>query len=64
MQKTKIDVHAFIKESKEITQQLKEGITTSTFTKVESDRITKELEDVIALAEQIKTEIPNRKKAS
>jgi len=58
MPKTNIDVNALIKESKEITQKIKEGLTTSTFTKEESDNITKELEETIALAEQMKAEIP------
>jgi len=64
MPKTKIDVKAIVRESKEITQKIKEGLTTSTLTREESDSITKELEEVIALAEQIKSEIPNQKKVS
>lgn len=64
MPKTNIDVQAIVKESKEVTQKIKEGLTTSTFTKEESDNITKALEDAIVLAEQIKTEIPKHKKIS
>ena len=62
MPKTKIDVQVLVRESKEITQKISEGLTTSTFTKEESDNITKELEDAIALAEQIKAEIPKHRK--
>ena len=57
MPKTKIDVKAIVKESKEITQQIKDGLTTANLTKDESDHITKELEDAISLAEQIKADI-------
>ena len=64
MPKTNIDVKTIVRESKEITQKIKEGLTSSTFTAEESDSITKELEEVIALAEQIKAEILKQKKAS
>jgi len=57
MSKTNIDVNALIKESKEITQKIKEGLTNSTFTEEESDNVTKELEETIALTEQMKAEI-------
>ncbi len=57
MPKTKIDVKAIVKESKEITQQIKDGLTTTNLTKEESNHITNELEEAIALAEQIKADI-------
>jgi len=61
MQKTKIDVDKSIRIMDTALDELKEGICNPNFTEADRDDIRTQLEDVIALAEQIKADIATDK---
>jgi len=64
MRTSKINIKSIIKESKEINLQLKEGISNATLSKTDKEELIDDLEDLVALVEQIKADIPKQKKAS
>ena len=61
MPKTKINVKESIRIMDNSLDKLEQGFINADLTKEEADDITKQLEDVIALAEQIKTDIATDK---
>ena len=64
MRTSKIDIKSIIKESKEINRQLKEGVSNAALSKTDKAELVADLEDIVALVEQIKADIPKQKKAS
>ena len=61
MEKTKINVHTIIEELKTTRSELKEGIINASLTKTSKENIANDLKEVIALAEQMKADLKNRK---
>ena len=57
MPKTKINVKAFIQESKTINEKIKEGITHANLTAKDKEELIVDLEEIITLAEQLKADI-------
>ncbi len=61
MPKSNVDVKSIVKESKEITVRLKDGIVTSKLSKADKTELISDLEEVVALAENLKADIIQQK---
>lgn len=57
MPKTKVNVKAFIQESKAINKKIKEGISNASLTAKDKEDLISELENIIKLTEQLKSDI-------
>ena len=63
MEKTKVNVHKVIKELEIARNELKEGIINAKLTEVGKENVANDLKEVIALAEQMKTDLNNNKES-
>ena len=63
MEKTKINIQTIIKDLETTKKELKEGIINATLTKSGKENVANDLKEVIALAEQMKADLINNKKA-
>ena len=63
MEKTKVDVNKVIKELEIARNELKEGIINAKLTKIGKENVANDLNEVIALAEQMKANLNNNKES-
>lgn len=63
MEKTKVDVSKVIKELEVARNELKEGIINAKLTKISKENVANDLNEVIALAEQMKANLNNNKES-